>query len=163
MLRLEETSWDRVIQFPCSSSISWGRLSRKVSSQVFNTQMETPQPLQETYHAVWPPSQWKKTKSKQLPRRCFLVFRWNSLCFNLCTLPLVLSMNTTDKSLAPSSSFLLNRHFYTPIRSHLSLLFSKLKNFSCLSLSSYQRCSIKNGLEHLVCRVHFLVWLSTEL
>jgi len=33
----------------------------------------------------------------------FLMFRQNFLCFNLCPLPLVLSLGTTEKSLAPSS------------------------------------------------------------
>jgi len=32
-----------------------------------------------------------------------LTFRWNFLCFSLCPLPLVLSLGTTEKSLAPSS------------------------------------------------------------
>jgi len=33
----------------------------------------------------------------------FLIFRRNFLCFSLCPLPLVLSLGTTEKSLAPSS------------------------------------------------------------
>ena len=39
--------------------------------------------------SVWPPLTAKK---------CFLVFRWNSLCFHLCPLPLVLSLGTTEKT-----------------------------------------------------------------
>jgi len=31
------------------------------------------------------------------------MFRWNFLCFSFCPLPLVLSLGTTEKSLAPSS------------------------------------------------------------
>ena len=33
----------------------------------------------------------------------FLMFRRNFLCFNLCLLPLVLSLGTTEKSLAPAA------------------------------------------------------------
>jgi len=36
-------------------------------------------------------------------KKFFFMFRWNFLCFNLCLLPLVLSLGTTDKSLAPAS------------------------------------------------------------
>jgi len=36
-------------------------------------------------------------------KKFFLVFRWNFLCFSLCPLPLVLSLGTTEKSLAPYS------------------------------------------------------------
>jgi len=31
----------------------------------------------------------------------FCIFSWNFLCFSLCRLPLVLSLGTTEKSLAP--------------------------------------------------------------
>lgn len=30
----------------------------------------------------------------------FLKFRWNLMCFRLCLLPIVLSLSTTEKSLA---------------------------------------------------------------
>ena len=36
-------------------------------------------------------------------KKFLLVFRRNFLCFSLCPLPLVLSLGTTEKSLAPSS------------------------------------------------------------
>jgi len=36
-------------------------------------------------------------------KKFFLMFRRNFLCFGLCPLPLVLSLATTEKSLAPSS------------------------------------------------------------
>jgi len=36
-------------------------------------------------------------------KRFFLMFRRNFLCLSLCPLPLVLSLGTTEKSLAPSS------------------------------------------------------------
>ena len=34
-------------------------------------------------------------------KKFFLMFRWNFLCFNLCLLSLVLSLGTTEESLAP--------------------------------------------------------------
>jgi len=36
-------------------------------------------------------------------KKFFLMFRRNFLCFSLCPLSLVLSLGTTEKSLAPSS------------------------------------------------------------
>jgi len=36
-------------------------------------------------------------------KKFFHIFSWNFLCFSLCPLPLVLSLGTTGKSLAPSS------------------------------------------------------------
>lgn len=35
----------------------------------------------------------------------FLIFRWNSLCFSLCLLPLVLLLSTTGKSLGAQENF----------------------------------------------------------
>jgi len=35
-----------------------------------------------------------------------LVFRWNFMCFNLCPFPLLLSVGTTERSQANSSSVL---------------------------------------------------------
>jgi len=36
-------------------------------------------------------------------KKFYLIFSWNFLGFSLCPLPLVLSLGTTGKSLAPSS------------------------------------------------------------
>jgi len=36
-------------------------------------------------------------------KKCFLMFRGNLLCFSLCPLPLVLSLDTIEKNLAPPS------------------------------------------------------------
>jgi len=47
----------------------------------------------------------------------FLKFRANCLCFSVCPLPLVLSLGTTEKSLAPSCLHPLFRYFYTSTRS----------------------------------------------
>jgi len=61
-------------------------------------------------------------------KKCFLMLRRNLPHFNLCLLPLVLSLGTTEKSLDPSSLQLLFRSLYTLTRCPLSLLFSRLKN-----------------------------------
>ena len=55
-------------------------------------------------------------------KKYFLMFRGNLLCFSLCPLPLVLSLGTTDKSLAPSSLQVFTYIDDIP----LSLLFSSL-------------------------------------
>lgn len=38
--------------------------------------------------------------SVTLTVKCFLMLTWNLMCFSLCPLPIVLSLSTTDKSLA---------------------------------------------------------------
>ena len=50
-------------------------------------------------------------------RTCFLIFRGNLLCFSLWPWPLVLSLSTTEKSLAPSSLHPPLRYLYTLVRS----------------------------------------------
>lgn len=70
-----------------------------------------------------------------------LMFRRSLLCFILCLLPLVLSLHTTEMSLAV---FFLHCHFkdlYTLVRSPLTLLFCRLNSHSFLSFSSQKRCS----------------------
>ena len=50
-------------------------------------------------------------------RKCFLMFRGHLLCFCLCPLPLVLSLGTNAKSLAPSYPHPPFRYSYTLISS----------------------------------------------
>lgn len=45
-----------------------------------------------------------------------LMLKWNFLCFNVCPLPLVISLGTTKKSLAPSS--LLPQEVFMHIREY---------------------------------------------
>ena len=55
-------------------------------------------------------------------KKCFLVFRWNFMFFKLCPLPLVLSVDTTEKILAPSSSFPpsgIHTHWKDPLETSL--------------------------------------------
>jgi len=54
-------------------------------------------------------------------KKCFLMFTRNLLGFSLCPWPLVLSLNTTEKSLALSSQVFIN---ITKISPHPSLLWS---------------------------------------
>ena len=72
--------------------------------------------------------------------RVFPCVQIEFLCFNLCTLPLVLSLGTTEKSLSPSSSFLLARYLYTLMRFLLSLLFSRLNSPCSPRDFSYDKC-----------------------
>lgn len=46
-------------------------------------------------------------------KRIFLVFRWIFMLFNLCPLPLVWLVGTTEKSLTPYMSFPPNLYWYT--------------------------------------------------
>ena len=64
----------------------------------------------------------------------------NFLCFSLCPLPLVLSLGTTGKWLAPFSLHPPFRYVYTQLRSPWALLFSRLNRLCCFSLSLYGRC-----------------------
>ena len=74
-------------------------------------------------------------------KNCFLMFRGKPPCFSLCPLPLVLSLRTTKKSLAPSSLHPPFRYLYQLVRSPLSFLVSRLNSPSSLSLASHVRCS----------------------
>ena len=50
-------------------------------------------------------------------KKCFPMFGGNLLCFSVCTLPLVLSLGTTEKGLALSSLHPRFRYFHTLMRS----------------------------------------------
>lgn len=73
--------------------------------------------------------------------KVFLVFKWHSPCFILCPSLLVLSLNTAEKSLVPSSLYSAFRYLQTQIRFSLSLLFSRLNSSSSFSFFSCERCS----------------------
>lgn len=96
--------------------------------------METSQPL-------WPPvpvfnhCNRKKQKNKQPTKKPTNQQPKNPLC----SLPLILSLGTSEKILAPSL-FLPSRYLYTVMRLPLILLFCRLSSPTCLSLSSYVRC-----------------------
>lgn len=72
---------------PASSRLTYSRLYRIESLQVFNISREDD----------------SITSLGSLFQKLFLVFRWSHLCFSLCSLPLVLLLVTTKNSMAPFS------------------------------------------------------------
>lgn len=95
-------------------------------------------------------------------KQCFLMFRQHVLCFGLYSLPLVLSPNTIEKSLALSSSRPSIRYLYTlldppqvifplgytvlpqPIISHIHTL-NSFGWPACSHRQMEQRCSLHLG------------------
>lgn len=71
-------------------------------------------------------------------KNCFFTFGGNLLHFSLCLPPLVLSLDTTEKNLASSSSHPPFRYLYT-LTSPQTLLFFTLNHHGTLSLSSEGR------------------------
>ena len=72
-------------------------------------------------------------------KKCFLMFRGHLLCFSLRPLPLVLSLDTTEKSLALSSLHPPFGYLYTLMRSSLSLLFPSLNHPSPPAANTWTR------------------------
>ena len=127
-ITLEETSVDHLVQPPCQSRVTYSRLHRTLSRQVLNISRE-----EESTPSLGSLFQCSVTLRG---KKFFLMFRRNFLCFSLCSLPLVLSLGTTEKSLAPSSWHPPFRYLEAFIRSSLSLFFFRLNKPSSLSLSS---------------------------
>ena len=92
---LKGTSGDCLVQTPCQSRVTYSRLHRTASRQVLNISRDgdSTTSLGNLFQC------FVTLKVSKL----FLLFRWNFLCFIVCLLPLVLSVGTTEKSLAPSS------------------------------------------------------------
>jgi len=80
---------------PCRSRVTYSRLHRTLSRRVLNISREG-----DTTASLGSLCQGSVTLRG---KKFFLTFRRNFLCFSLCPLPLVLSLGTTEKSLAPSS------------------------------------------------------------
>ena len=83
------------VQPPCWSRVTYSRPHRTTSRQVVNICREG-----ESTASLGSLFQCSVTLRG---KKFFLMFSWSFLCFNLCPLPLVLSLGTTEKSLAPSS------------------------------------------------------------
>ena len=72
------------------------------------------------------------------------MFRANLLCYSLCPLPLVLSLGTTERGLAPSSLHPPFRYLYTLIRSPWAFL-----RLNSLSTQPFIRGEMLQSLHHL--------------
>jgi len=92
---LEGTSVDHPVQPTCQSSITQSRLHRTLSRQGLNISREGDSTA--SLGSLFQGSVTLRGK------KFFLMFRRNFPRFSLCPLPLVLSLGTTKKSLAPSS------------------------------------------------------------
>ena len=92
---LEETSMGHLVQPSCRSRVAYSRLHRTLSRRVLNISREGDSTT--SLDSLFQGSVTLRGK------KFFLMFRRNFLCFSVCPLPLVLSLGTTEKSLAPSS------------------------------------------------------------
>jgi len=92
---LEGTSGGHPAQPSCRSRVTYSRLHRTLSRRVLNISREGDST---TYLG----SLFQCSVTLRV-KKFFLMFRWNFLCFSLSPLPLVLSLGTTEKSLALSS------------------------------------------------------------
>jgi len=87
--------WGSPSPTPCRSRVTHSRLHRTLSSRGWNISREG-----DSTALLGSLGQGSVTLRG---KKFFLMFRRNFLCFSLCPLPLVLSLGTTGKSLAPSS------------------------------------------------------------
>jgi len=90
-----DLSGDHPVQPPCRSRVTQSRLHRTAARWVLNISREG-----DSTASLGSLGQGSVTLTG---KKFFLVFSWNFLCFSLCPLLLVLSLGTTEKSLAPSS------------------------------------------------------------
>jgi len=92
---LEGSSVGHLVQPPCRSRVTYSRLHRTLSRQVLNISREGDSTT--SLGRLFQCSITLRVK------KFFFVLSWNFLCFSLCPLPLVLSLDTTEKCLASSS------------------------------------------------------------
>jgi len=95
-LKLKGISGSNLVPPPRSSRVSQSRLPRAMSSLVLNISMNS--------YSTISLGNLFQCLSTLIAKRCLFVFRGNFMCFNLCPLPLVLSLALL-RSLTPSSSF----------------------------------------------------------
>jgi len=84
--------------------------------------LECPEPFPRTMSRwLWKISKWSDATNSRgncasavnhSIKNCFLVFKRNTLCSSLCILPLVITLGTTGKSLAPSPFYSFLRYLY---------------------------------------------------
>lgn len=70
----------------------------------------------------------------------------SSKLFSLCPLPFFLLVGTTEKSLAPYSSFASARYLCTLIRSFMGPLFTRQNSPSFLSFPSYEEMILNHQM-----------------
>ena len=118
-LELEGTSVGHLVQPFCRGRVTYSRLHRTFSRGVLNISREgdSTTSLGSLFQG------FITLRGKKF----FLIFRRNFLCLSLCPLPLVVSLDTTEKSLAPSSWHPPFRYLQAFTRFPLSLLFFRLK------------------------------------
>jgi len=92
---LEGTSVGHLVQYLCHSRVTYSRLQRTLSRRVLNISREG--------DSTTSPDNLFQCSVTIRGKKFFFMFRRNLLCFSLCPLPLVLSLGTTEKSLASSS------------------------------------------------------------
>ena len=80
---------------PCQSRVTYSRMHRTLSWRVLNISREG--------DSTAPLGSLFQCSVTLRGKKFFLMFRRNFLWPSLCPLPLVLSLDTTEKSLAPSS------------------------------------------------------------
>ena len=90
--RLEGTSGDHRVQSLLKQS-PYSRSRRQVSRQVLNISREG--------NFTTPLGSLFQCSATLTVKKFILMFKWNFLCSSLCSLPLVLLLGTTKKSLAP--------------------------------------------------------------
>ena len=95
-LRLEGTSSGHLVPPPCSSRATQSGFPRTVPGQLSNISMEG--------DSMTSLGNLCLCSVTLTVKKYFLMFRVNLLGFSLCPLPLVLSLGTAERSLAPSSS-----------------------------------------------------------
>ena len=126
---------------PCRSRVTHSRLHRTLSRWVWNISREGDSTA--SLGSLYQCSVILRGK------KFFLMFSWNFLCFSLCPLPLVLSLGTTGKSLAPSSWHPPCRYLEALVRSPLSLLFSRLKDSLGHGLCDTSPCTLNSHVSFL--------------
>ena len=126
MVRLEGTSGGHLVQLPCSNRATCIQLPRILSRQFLSISKEV-----DSTNFLVNLCQWSLIL---VGKNCFLMFRWNLLCFSLCPLLSVLSWHHWKKH---GSIQLYTFPLYILVRYALNLIFSRLNSPNSLNLSLY--------------------------
>lgn len=141
-LRLEWTSGGHTVQPLCQGKVTWSRWHRNASRWGLNVSRE-----RGSTTSLGSLFQWSAALSV---RKLFLMLRYQFLCFSLWPLLLILSMDTTEKSLAPSPQPRPLRSLYALVRSCLSLLYTK-QAWLCQSVLIRELLTIFVSLRWTLC------------